>query len=619
MKNIFKRFTAIFCAGFLLTSIIIPSVHAEETDTALTLPSGLTIEKVQRELYDKVNTNFGEPVIASAVVGIFQGDDVLYTGYFGETDMENHISADENSVYEWGSISKTLIWVSAMQLWEQGKLDLNRDVREYLPDGFFQHLSYDNIPITMLNLMNHNAGWQETTKPIFKNDENAILSLGEELQLIEPAQVNTPRKISAYSNYGAALAGYVIECITGQDYCDYVHENIFEPLGMKHTALNPAHSDNAWVYEQRKKTKSYSFSLGNCISLGNKLDYIPAYPAGSATGTLSDLMTYAQALVNDDAPLFQNPETQTIMYTGTDFYGESDIPMCAHGFWCTEYAVCIYGHTGATTAGQANMLFDLDSKTGLVIMVNEPNGNFVLSDTPALVFGELPADKYNFIEPKKAELNGYYLSARSTHSGMLKFVSYLSAMSASSFAESEYIGKGVYQLRQSEGDTETAVLFGEKVEPNNKLIALQLPSMDLIPCQFYILKICLFTVYILLAVVSVYLLLIRYKLKKHNKWTAYKGSAIITSGHIAKVVSVLALLVTYVLYINNNGGVSVTAGAVFGIMQMLCIVICGVSAVTSCVSVMAHKKEKLLNIMNTIGCILSVLAIMYFEMYKFWI
>ncbi|MDE7099042.1 MAG: beta-lactamase family protein [Ruminococcus sp.] len=622
MKNIFKRFTGIFCAGFLLTSIIIPSVHAEETDTALTLPSGLTIEKVQRELYDKVNTNFGEPVIASAVVGIFQGDDVLYTGYFGETDMENHISADENSVYEWGSISKTLIWVSAMQLWEQEKLDLNSDVREYLPDGFFQHLSYDNIPITMLNLMNHNAGWQETTKPIFKNDENAILSLGEELQLIEPAQVNTPGKISAYSNYGAALAGYVIECITGQDYCDYVHENIFEPLGMEHTALNPVHSDNAWVYEQRKKTKSYSFSLGNCISLGNKLDYIPAYPAGSATGTLSDLMTYAQALVNDDAPLFQNPETQEIMYTGTDFYGESDIPMCAHGFWCTEYAVRTYGHTGATTAGQANMLFDLDSKTGLVIIVNEPNGNFVLSDTPALVFGELPADKYNFIEPKKAELNGYYLSARSTHSGMLKLIPYLSAMPASNFAESEYIGRGVYQLRikgQSEDDTETAVLFGEKVEPNNKLIALQMPSMDLIPCQLYLLKLSLLTVYILLAVVSVYLLLIRHKLKKHNRWTAYKGSAIIATGHIAKLVSVLAMLVMCVIYINNSGGVSVTAGAVFGIMQMLCIVICGVSAVTSCVSVMAYKKEKLLNIMNTIGCILSVFAIMYFEMYKFWI
>lgn len=620
MKNIFKRFTAVFCAGFMLTSIIIPSVHAEETDTALTLPSGLTIEKVQRELYDKVNKNSGEPAIASAVVGIFQGDEVLYTGYFGETDMENHISADENSVYEWGSISKTLIWVSAMQLWEQGKLDLNRDVREYLPDGFFQHLSYD-APITMRNLMNHNAGWQETTKTIFKTDENAILSLGEELQAIEPVQINHPGKISAYSNYGAAVAGYVIECVSGQDYCDYVHENIFEPLGMEHTALNPAHSDNAWVYEQRKKTKSYRFSL-NCISLGNKLDYIPAYPAGSATGTLSDLMTYAQALVNDDAPLFQNPETQDIMYTGTDFYGESDIPMCAHGFWCTEYAVRTYGHDGATTAGQANMIFDLDSKTGLVIMVNEPDGNIILSDMPALVFGELPADKYNFIEPKKAELNGYYLSARSTHSGMLKLIPYLSAMSSSSFEESEYIGRGVYQLRikgQSEDDTETAVLFGEKVESNNKLIALQMPSMDLIPCQLYLLKLSLLTVYILLAVVSVYLLLIRHKLKKHNKWTAYKGSAIIATGHIAKLVSVLAMLVMCVIYINNSGGVSVTAGAVFGIMQMLCIALCGVSAVTSCVSVMAHKKEKLLNIMNTIGCILSVLAIIYFEMYKFWI
>lgn len=475
----------------------------------------------------------------------------------------------------------------------------------------------------MLNLMNHNAGWQETDKPIFKSDENAILSLGEELQAIEPAQVNPPGKISAYSNYGAAVAGYVIECVAGQDYCEYVHENIFEPLGMEHTSLNSTHSDNAWVYEQRKKTKSYRFSLGYIIDLGNKLDYIPAYPAGSATSTLSDLMTYAQALVNDDAPLFQNPETQAMMYTGTDFYGESDIPMCAHGFWCTEYAVRTYGHSGATTAGQANMIFDLDSKTGLVIMVNEPNGNSVLSDTPALVFGDLSPDKYSFITPEEAKLDGYYLSARSNHRGMLKLMPYLSAISASKLEGSEYIGRGVYQLRTAgQLEDNAAVLFGENVTQDNKLIALQLPSMDLIPCNFYFLKICLLTVYIMLAVVSVYLLLIRFKLKKHGRLTACKGAAVMTAGHIAKLVSVIAMFVMCTIYIKNSGGVSVTSGTVIGILQMICTAICGVSAVTSCISVMSSKKEKALMIryiFNTTGCVLFVIAVVYFEMYKFWV
>ncbi len=616
MKKIFKRFAAALCAGLLLTAVMVLSVSAEEVDTKLTLPSGMTIEKVQRELDDKANKLGGkEPEFASAAVGIFQGNEVLYSGYFGKTDIENNIPADENSVYEWGSISKTLIWVSAMQLWEQGRLDLDRDVREYLPDGFFQHLSYDE-PITMLNLMNHNAGWQETTRPVWRTDENAIMPLGEELQAIEPAQIHRPGEVAAYSNYGAAVAGYVIECVTGQDYCEYVHQNIFEPLGMEHTALNPAHSDNEWVYDQRKKMKSYKFSMGYCIDLGNCLNYVPAYPAGAAAGTLADLMTYAQALVNDDAPLFQNPETQAMMFTGTDFYGESDIPMCAHGFWCMEYAVRTYGHTGGTTAGQANMLFDLESKTGLVVLINEPNGNAFLSDTPALVFGELSPDKYVSGTVDKAELSGYYLPARSTYRGMLKFIPYLTAVSTGNLGDIRNIGNSVYQIV----DQESAMLLGIKTYPDGNT-GIQQPSVDLLHDGFYLVKLCLFTVYVLLAVAAVYLLRIRHKLKKHGKWTAYNGSAVMTVGQIARLVSVLALLGTYVVYASFQGGIPVIAGAVIGIIQMLCIAICGLSAVTSCISVLSHKQEKALTvryIMNMIGCVLPVIAILYFEMYRFW-
>ena len=621
MKKIFKRFAAALCTGILLTAVTISYAGAETADTKLTLPSGMTIEKVQSELDDKASMLGGsEPEFASAAVGIFQGNEVVFSGYFGETDIENHIPADESSVYEWGSISKTLIWVSVMQLYEQGRLDLDRDVREYLPDGFFQHLSYDE-PITILNLMNHNAGWQETTRPIWKTDENAILPLGEELQAIEPAQIHRPGEVAAYSNYGAAVAGYVIECVTGQDYCEYVHKNIFEPLGMEHTALNPTHSDNEWVYNQRKKMKSYKFSMGNCIDLGNCLNYIPAYPAGAATGTLDDLMTYAQALVNDDAPLFKNPETQAMMFTGTDFYGESDIPMCAHGFWCMEYAVRTYGHTGGTTAGQANMLFDLESKTGLVVMVNEPNGSAFLSDTPALVFGELSPDKYVSGTVDKAELSGYYLPARSTYRGMLKFIPYLSAISANDLGEAENIGGGVYQIRSQ--DTladESAMLFGVKTYPDGNS-GIETPSNDLIHDGFYLVKLCLFTVYVLLAVAAVYLLRIRHKLKKHGKWTAYNGSAIMTAGQIARLISVLALLGSYMVYANFQGGIPITAGTVLGIVQMFCIAICGISAVTSCISILSHKRVKVLTvryILNTIGCVLPVIAILYFEMYRFW-
>ncbi|MCH5194886.1 MAG: beta-lactamase family protein [Oscillospiraceae bacterium] len=111
-------------------------------------------------------------------------DNEYYTGCFGEIDRENNIPADEESVYDWGSITKNLTWVSVLQLYEQGKLDLNEDIRSYLPDGFIQHAKYDD-PITMMNLMNHNAGWCESTYDIFAYDESDLHDLGTMLQSIE--------------------------------------------------------------------------------------------------------------------------------------------------------------------------------------------------------------------------------------------------------------------------------------------------------------------------------------------------------------------------------------------------------------------------------------------------
>lgn len=610
MKNIFIRSAASFCACVMLFSAAVPTVSAAENVGKTVLPSEMTIDALEMELNDMANLlEFDEPQFASAAIGVFRGDDILYTGYFGKINMEENIPADESSVYEWGSISKTFIWVSAMQLWEQGKLDLDRDVREYLPEGFFQHLSYDN-PITMMNLMNHNAGWQETTLPIEVSDESKILPLGEALQQIEPAQLHPPGEVTAYSNYGAAVAGYVIECITGQDYCEYVHENIFERLGMEHTALSPTHSDNEWVCEQRKKTNSYRFSMGHCIDLGSCLYYIPAYPAGAAAGTLSDMITYAQALLNDDAPLFNDPQTQKMMFSATDFYGSSDIPMCAHGFWCTEYSVRTYGHIGATVAGQANLIFDLESKTGLAIMVNEPSGNDFLFDVPSMVFGKLSPDKYASDTENTAKLVGYYLPARSTFSGMMKFVPYISAIPASSLGSIENIGNGVYKAVY--GDE--TILLGSKTYSNGKTAICQ-PSVDLINDSFYLVKLCLLTVYFLLAAAAIFSLLIRHKLKKHDKWTAYQGSNVMAAGSIARIASVIAFLGTYAVYTVCKGGIPYSAGIVIGSIQIICTAVCAAAAITSLVALIKEKSHSLRYISSSLCNIFAITAIVYFEMF----
>ncbi len=167
-----------------------------------------------------------------------------------------------------------------MQLWEEGLIDLEADVKEYLPEGFFTKLKYDE-PITMLNLMNHNAGFEDAIFQMCAEDESKIISLEEALKIMEPYQINKPGEICSYSNWSVALAGYIVERITGQPFYEYVQEHIFNPLEMKNTGLDPKYSNNFWVKSRLLENQGYTHEL---VPKKNGLFYLNIYPAGSAAG-----------------------------------------------------------------------------------------------------------------------------------------------------------------------------------------------------------------------------------------------------------------------------------------------------------------------------------------------
>lgn len=284
-------------------------------------PSGIAYSKMEDAISEYVTKRHAG--LASVAVGVFDGSDTLCESYFGYADMENKIAADADTVYEWGSISKLFVWVSVMQLYEQGLLDLNANVRDYLPKDFLTKLEYDT-PITMQNLMNHTAGWQETTYNVEVSDKLDIVSLEDALKNTEPPQIYQPGIVTAYSNWGTALAAYIVERISGLDYAAYVQESILKPLGMEHTAVKADLTDHKWVESKRQSLKCYSITTESQEEYGTAISYILLYPVGSVTGTLSDFMTFAKAFVTDSAecPLFEKEDTLKIMLTATSFYGD---------------------------------------------------------------------------------------------------------------------------------------------------------------------------------------------------------------------------------------------------------------------------------------------------------
>ena len=394
--------TFIFTLLAILTlGLFLPATALAEEQK---LPSGTDRDKIGQKIQDYVKEH--EKTTAGMATAVFDKDGTIYQGNFGYMDKEKGIKADDDSVFEWGSVTKLTVWVSVMQLWEQGKINLEEDIRTYLPEGFLRNLRYDK-PITMLDLMNHQSGFDEAT--LYMRSDKSIEEILKEQQ---PIQSFEPGTTTAYSNYGTGLAALIVERISGQKFVDYAHEHIFQPLGMERTAIAQDLSDNAYVQAKRKEVKGYTTD-GSL--LGDALYEVGLYPVGRATGTLSDFQKFAQALLSRKT-LFARSETWTTLYSTTATYPDTDIVRNAHGFWASKFGVTVLGHGGNTNGFSSYLLLDLKDGIGQVIMTNQGVEEIYNDGMPELIFGKRPTAS---AETQKKFEPGYYQILRNFNQGPL--------------------------------------------------------------------------------------------------------------------------------------------------------------------------------------------------------
>ena len=584
-------------------------------------PSGIPIDEVGSRIEQWASENENEyPSFAVAVVN---GGDLVYSGAFGYIDIGNGIEATpDDTVYEWGSCSKTLVWVSVMQLWEQGRIDLNEDIRNYLPEDFFHNLRYDD-PITMLNLMNHNAGWGESTWAMQVTDENDIMDLGEALQYSEPVQMYRPGEVASYSNYGAALAGYVVECITGQSYEDYVHEHIFDVLGMEHTAIAPAHNDNEWVYERRQQFVNYQRAGDSWVSNGHQLCFILPYPAGAACGTIEDMALYCSELVSDENPLFENESTRDELFSATMFCGSTDIASCCHGFWLADYEYAsTLGHNGGTNGGSANLEFDPVSGIGVVTLMNGSGNPHHAMDE--LVFGDpviqIPETTCGYLSSQ--DLSGLCISARSWRRGPLRFMSMLGLMPITRVSEDEYDVAGMYTITRFAEDAfylqdDSVGMAAEYKVLDDGTRVFDIASSGYVTEKGLAAELILMCLYVLIVLAAAVLLIIKLIRVIAGKNKPYEGSKIITAAQIAKIVSA-GVIGFWLSVLNEQYGLYKPQGVIGCFVQMLCFAVCLASAFVSVKALTKGGKGKFKYIVNVLGNVSFAAAMVVFELMRFW-
>lgn len=415
VKNKIKKIVALVLAVVTLLCQGSPVMAMDSAEETRTFPSGTSYEAIGGEIEAFVAEH--EETTTGMAVSVFDKDETIYRGYFGHADKENSLAVGQETVMEWGSATKLLVWVSVMQLWEQGKLDLESDIQEYLPQDMLTNVNYDT-PITMLHLMNHQAGFQEHYADLFVKERADILSLEEALKAHKPEQIYEPGTVTSYSNWGCALAGLIVERVSGMSFADYVHENIFKPLGMEHSALAADLSDNAWVQEKRKELQCYTTDgtlLPDCFY------YITLYPAGMCTSTLEDFEAFGKALFKEETPLFESADTWRMLFTPSLYAGDSHIPANYHGFWVLPYGVEVIGHGGNTAGCSSYLAINLESGTGMVVMTNQANETVYNGEMLELFFGKYSTEEW--FTGGREDWEGIYRPARTMRKGPFKIMS----------------------------------------------------------------------------------------------------------------------------------------------------------------------------------------------------
>ncbi|MEH7226643.1 serine hydrolase, partial [Bacillus sp. JJ1566] len=213
---------------------------------------------------------------------------------YGFANIEEQVKVNpETTMFRIGSVSKLFTWTAIMQLVEQGKIDLNTDINQYLDFEIPARLAVgpnkeQTKPITLLDLMTHTPGFEDYSSAIFRLTAEEMPPLGQYVREYRPERVFPAGEVLAYSNYGTALAGYIVQQVSGIPYSEYVEENIFKPLDMNHSTFQqPLPKEFSTNLAQAYRYIDGEFKEGS-------FEFVPG-AAGGMSSTANDMAKFMQA------------------------------------------------------------------------------------------------------------------------------------------------------------------------------------------------------------------------------------------------------------------------------------------------------------------------------------
>lgn len=371
--------------------------------------------------------------LAGATVSIVNADSILFAKGYGYADLEKRkpVNADQ-TLFRIASISKLFVWTAVMQLAEQGKLDLDADINQYLGD--FQIPDTFDKPITLKNLMTHTPGFEEWTIHLLAQDTSELIPLEESVKKYRPERVRPPGHITAYSNYGTGLAAYIVQQVSGQPFEAYVKKYIWAPLQMNRTTYQQPLPNRL----RDDLARGYQYQNGIFKEMPDR--YFIMAPMGTASSTATDMARLMMPFLNEgrynSTSILDSTSVRTML--SPLYEPASGVSPMAYGFMVERYAGNdAIGHGGAIWEYYSLLLMLPKENVGFFISFNSDNGRAALADFAEAFISRyfdknttdnsLATSTANVSPDSLARFAGVYQRARRSYSTLAK----ISALSLS--------------------------------------------------------------------------------------------------------------------------------------------------------------------------------------------
>lgn len=362
-----------------------------------TIPPHKTLENLEPFVDGVIGGLRESHNVAGVTVAVVYDGEIALTKGYGHADAARLVPVDpDRTLFRPGSISKAFTWTAVMQMVEQGELDLNTDVNEYLTQ--FQIPEAFGAPVTLRHILSHTAGFEDGgVGYLYAKGVDDLKPVAEFLEEYMPARVRAPGTYAAYSNWASALAGLIVANQSGLDFDTYADKNIFEPLGMSYSTFREPVPDDIAAGQSENLTRRG----GEYVDAG--FEYIHNFAgAGSMSTTAGDMARFMLAHLGDgsyEGGRILSPEMTKQMRQPLHRPHEAMNAML-HGFYeQTHNGRFAYGHGGSTVIFHSRMTLLPEEGVGVFISTNSPTGARIASAFERAFFDEYFPPRKPFPHP----------------------------------------------------------------------------------------------------------------------------------------------------------------------------------------------------------------------------